>query len=99
MREVIITYENYQKVRSVSKFNEETISEPLKDEKDHLTELYGIILQKLSLCLNFDCYISRQPIHERIYPKVNNKNDFRSPKHLDYVPRTNTCSFDGMIGD
>ena len=95
----VVTHENYQKVRPVSKFNGETISEPLKDEKDHLTELCGIILQKLSLCLNFDCYSSRQPIHVRIYPKVNSKNDFRPPKHLDYTPRTNTCSLDGMIGD
>ena len=59
------THENYQKVRPVSKFNEETIS-----------ELCGIILQKPSLYLNFDCYSSRQPMHVRIYPKVNSKNDF-----------------------
>ena len=34
-----------------------------------------------------------------LYPKVNIRNNFRPPKHLYYPPRTNTCSFDGIIGD
>ena len=78
-----VTHENYQKVRHVSKFNEETIYEPLKDEKDRQTEFCGIILQKLPFCLNVDCFSFRQPIHVRLYPKVNSKT---------IVDRQNTCS-------
>ena len=53
----------------------------------------------LSFCRSFDCYSSRQTIFVCLYPKVNSKNDFQPPKRLDYTPRTNTCSFGGMIGD
>ena len=35
----------------------------------------------------------------RLISESEQQNDFRPPKHLDYTPRTNTCSFDGMIGD
>ena len=75
-----VTHENYQKLRPVSKFNEETISDPLKDEKDRQTELCEIILQKFSFCLSVDCYSSRQPIHVRLYPKVNSKTIFDRQK-------------------
>ena len=43
------TPENYQKVRPVSKLNEETIFEPLIVEKDRQIEVCGIILQKMEL--------------------------------------------------
>ena len=104
-----VTPENYQKVRHVSKFNEETIFEPLKVEKDRQTELCGIIPQEIEL--RFFTYkwvhesqkstvaaLDNQYLYAYIL-KWTNKNDFRPPKNLDYTPRTNTCSFDGMIGD
>ena len=95
-----VTPENYQKVRTVSKLNAETIFESLKVEKDHQTELCGIIPQEMELrfshineytnhkseqyILKFDGALVFEPKKSRTIAKASHAESFCKKMKLDY---------------